>query len=463
VRRFFIVGLLAFCIIVSGVLAILVEGLNPDPDNARYILSAMAQVIGTVFVLSVAVMQMISSSKKIRVNELIKSREFWFTAVAAAAGILLPLFILYSGCFCITTIICLGIAVWVLMVIGWFIYRMLLSQGRIAELRQLRDDAKENLDRAYQTLQEQHEVQYTNLAVQEKKNIFSARLEEAKELLGKAKGIALKKGEEDITQEAAEAIHSAAISIRGIRGFDAIWKYAIESLVKLDEVSYKKALKDLNLKITSYLVSFVVRYARTGADDWELIRKHFFEYFREALLVKRIKLERAKSHTEIDYLSAMCSLLVSASAPAITAMRGTYKSDIGIWMERWEEVQAKIINEFTETIKDKKLRRHYQPERVFALLFHIITDWIYIFHIYRDEKVDIPKKFEQLIGGFAKAATGKGDIKEAICELWSKAKTDIESLKYKVKSTKWVIDNNKEKFQRDWIKYLVGIFDNASG
>ena len=49
----------------------------------------------------------------------------------------------------------------------------------------------------------------------------------------------------------------------------------------------------------------------------------------------------------------------------------------------------------------------------------------------------------------------------AIRDLWQNAKDDIKSLKYKVKSTDWVIRNFKEKFKKDWIEYLVGLFDES--
>jgi len=244
-----------------------------------------------------------------------------------------------------------------------------------------------------------------------------------------------------IILEAASAFH--AIGLEAIRSrkreYPEVWKLCIEYLIEIDKKVYGRREEKVNFQTTSYIASFPVRYTRTEPNDWELIKSHFFKYFRKALGEKRIKLKRAKSHTEIDYLSAMCSLLFSA--------RDTQK------FERWCSVQAKIIREFREAIG----YRFYPPEESFAVIFHVIADGIEIFKDKADEKY--LKSLDNMIIRFAKVAYPKLKRKEAAKKLLEDSKKNIlhPEGKYIIKTTRKIKETNpdwpKERFDKFYNRF----------
>lgn len=138
-------GWLGFGIALGGCLGILLGGFNPDPDNARYLLSAMAQVIGTVFVLTIAVMQLISVSGKISPWGLFKRVEFWIPAIVTFCTISLALIFLYAWFFCIGVLVCLALGVGDLLAIGWSIVSMGTALAKPARLKALREEALQAL------------------------------------------------------------------------------------------------------------------------------------------------------------------------------------------------------------------------------------------------------------------------------------------------------------------------------
>lgn len=223
-----------------------------------------------------------------------------------------------------------------------------------------------------------------------------------------------------IAKEAANVIHTIAISSK--KKYKQVWSTAIKFLIELDKKAYEKDLEDLNFTTTSYIASFPVRYARTGPDDWESIKNHFFEYFRKALHKGRIKLERASSHTEIDYLSAMSSLLFAVSQGGAT---DEFK---------WTEVSEKIISEFEVAMKEPRLRERYSPQAVFALIYNVLTDKLIVFGRLIDEGI------REVISGleeFVKATydVPKDKLHEKTKSLLDEYTPAIKSLKYSLKTT----------------------------
>lgn len=407
---------------------------NPEPTIATYLLSAMAQVIATVSVLSVAVMQIVSGTGRISVDDLVRQGEFKVTVGVSAEGVLFPLFVLYSNYFCMTTIIALAYGTGNLFVVGWYIWRMAVVQGRIAKLRNLKKEIKEILEGAYQIVKEERASKSTQ-EQDEKVRIRKIRIQEAIDKMREAKiqGLeSIKKSEPLVAQEAALTIHSSVLSVRGIEGFDEIWDKATRMLIELDTQAYDKKMKKLNYNTSSYIASFVVRYARINTDDWELIRRHFFGQFRKALMNKRVKLENAQSHTEIDYLSAMSSLLIAASAAKE--------------YEKWRDVQNACVYSFVDAMRNPNLRKYYPPEKVFALIFHIVTDGLFIFKKSKDQ-LSIQSRVTDM-QNLAKAAGYPTAV-----QLLEKAEPIIRELKYKVKSTDWVL-----KEQPEWINNQLSVF-----
>lgn len=118
---------------------------NPDPGNAQYLLSTIPQVIATVFVLSVTVLQVLKGSEVGRVSRLLRSKDFIINAIVTLIGISAPLIVLYFGVFCEWTAFCLAWGIGNLFVITWFIGRYTPELVKAVSLSALREEALDKL------------------------------------------------------------------------------------------------------------------------------------------------------------------------------------------------------------------------------------------------------------------------------------------------------------------------------
>lgn len=398
--------------------------LNPNPGSSRYLLSTIPQVIAAVFIITVAIMQMPGG---LTPKDFVLRPEFIVTAIVSLLTIGSTFLILYFDGFCKWTAIALSFSIWNLLVIGWFIFRIVPAQsaGKLIKPEQepiLETETIDGLrDKAIEGL---------------RLNVRSIACKIIQEITRRAKKELKRKEPDELNLgRLCEIIHTIAINTNN--RFSEVWRTAIESLIAINAIVRGKRLQDLIFSTNSFLTSFPVVHGRTGDEEWTLIRDHFFRYFHEDLFsdldapaeTKRIELERAKSHEEIDSLSAMSSLLLAASATRKKGLEEAFK--------KWCEVQDKILEEFTKAMEEPKLRERYTPPNVFVLVFHVLTDGIRLFHKAKDS--DYLDSLDEKLKEFAEVALKdfERSLKpiEALNYLLAISKGDIRSLKYSVKTT----------------------------
>jgi hypothetical protein len=129
------------------------------------------------------------------------------------------------------------------------------------------------------------------------------------------------------------------------------------------------------------------KYGKTRDDEWNFVKQFFFERFHgdlfsdsdRQLSERRIELARLNSGDvkDYDYLHAMFLMLAIA--------RGTRDDNAEVAFERTVEIQDKIIDEFTEAMKNSILSRHYPPEEIVRVILFELIEAIRLFNKAQDE------------------------------------------------------------------------------
>lgn len=253
----------AVLFIGAGILVAITDWFpNPDPENARYLLSAMAQVIGTVFVLTVAIMQAVGGSELMGIGNLVSRREFKIAAGVSFLGIMLPLICLYFKLFCTWSAICLGLAAANLLIIGWFVWRIAPEQAAAKSLVHFKKEAFEalNLDSPSDVIR-----------------ILSKIAQRAKEKLPEAA-----RDEDNICDE-CKTIKDIILYLQNRS--DEVWSAAIKLLIELDEMKREgekdhfipycstESLQEIDRTLTS------VQYPRFKPDIIAALHSIIEDYF----------------------------------------------------------------------------------------------------------------------------------------------------------------------------------------
>jgi hypothetical protein len=252
--------------------------LKPDPDfdNARYILSTIPETIGTVFVITIAIMQMLGHLK---LKEFVMRPEFILSSLVTFLSIVSALMILYLNIFKIGTAICIGWSVGNLIVIGWFILRVATAQDIAGWLGQKEipyeiEKGKSILDLRKEALDAlDHNVPST---AQETIGILTQRalklVPESNSNSGEGKAC-------DICRVLADIV-----VYDNNRSYET-WMSAIQSLIKLDRTANDKGMSKFSQtcslmslrKIYQKTLGTFSRFASSGTNH---IRKVIWDYFK---------------------------------------------------------------------------------------------------------------------------------------------------------------------------------------
>jgi len=332
---------------------------NPDPTSAQYLLSSIPQVIGAVFVLTIAVIQIVGVGGKESLWGLLKKWEVKFTFSITLIGITLPLIALYFKWFCVGTAISLGYLVGNLVVIAWLIWQLapLSAIKRLARLKKELEEAIE-LDLAFETLTILDEVTKLGLQAISERNIAVLR-----DVCVTISGVATNetfrtKGLQEIWKKLADCLitlNDRAISTEATRDYSYIIllrfrRVALASIVIKDPVTGK---------VTDY------EYHSTRA--FEKILEYLFERFEEDLRAGRIDfkelLETRPGFTQPgfsrDHFGTLLDYIIGYSKPAEEINR----------LERYRE---KIISQLKDCVLGKSAFKEYDKYLIFAIISFIL-------------------------------------------------------------------------------------------
>jgi len=324
---------------------------NPDVESSRYMLSAMAQVIGTVFVLAVAVIQIIGGRKTIKLERLISQRYFQVTAIGSFLGIALPLTSLYFNWLYVDVVIalCLGLGITNLLMIGWFIVRItyakdLVATEKITSANELQDKSLIDLKR--------RALESLSL------RISSNAMEVITELLRRAKeNLSMGREGEQIVRDACTVIRDIALD-RG-NTFPEVSEKAASSLIEINKDARKERRFGISEAVViPYLRILGERLRVQEYPGWFEIKKHILECLAEDIRGGRIDFnEPVRPSDRLTPLQSLRILLKSVKNNK----------------EQWEELKNLIIDEFVKSLKKGYLKEeHLCP--IVGLTFNIIVE-----------------------------------------------------------------------------------------
>lgn len=335
----------------------------------------MAQVIGTVFVLTVAVIQIVGSSGRIPVTKVFSEWKFWFTAGISFLGIISPMIILYFNWLCRGTPLFLGWGAGNLLIIGWFIWRTAPLQARPERLKVLKEEALGALKERLNSIVIENLKEATQIS---REAIYRSRR------YG---------GELIIAKDACGVIKD--ITTNKDNCFDEVWKIAVESLIDIDILIRGKGNYVFSETVTiPYLHDIATKSKFKEERGWLKIKEYLFRCFHEDIEKKRIDFEKGYEQNKRTALQSLRIFLSGAKDNK----------------ERWGELGEPLIKELVESLKEGHLKEeHLCP--IVGLTFNIIVEGAVrqgVFHAGsgRDERIN--NFYENLISKLSEIADAIG-------------------------------------------------------
>jgi hypothetical protein len=328
---------------------------NPNPTSAQYLLSSIPQVIGAVFVLTIAVIQIVGVGGKESLWGLLKKWEVKFTFSITLIGITLPLIALYFKWFCVGTAISLGYLVGNLLVIAWLIWQLapLSAIKRLARLKKELEEAIE-LDLASEILTILDEVTKLGLQAISERNIAVLR---------------------DVCVTISGAATNETFRNKGLL---EIWKKLADCLITLnDRARSNEATRDYNSIILSRFrrVAVMIIASKdlgTGEDvnteyispSFEITLKYLFERFEEDLGAGRIDFEEVLKTLpgfNNDHFGTLLGYISGYSKPV---------DGIG----RLQRYRGNIISQLEDCVLGKSAFKEYDKYLIFAIISFILHE-----------------------------------------------------------------------------------------
>jgi len=329
----------------------LLKNPNPDPTNARYILSTIPETIGTIFVITIAVMQILGN---LDLKKFVKRPEFLLPSLTTLICISASLIILYRNAFCKWTAICLGCSIGNLIIIGWFIVRVIRAKDSLRK-SQFEDLPPEELkERAMSSLQL---YRFSTLVKIIKE--YSRRIQK------------LFTGTQDDQSEARNMCFDIKqIALHEKNTFSEVWDVAVKNLFLIDE----KALQEntaFSVRTSFPLLHSVIRKLPIAnpfnrlwdAIDWEPVRDHYVNHLRKDLeegLITLSNIAAAGFKRHLDSLDAIIALAFDLPRK---------HSIIGV--KYLMELKERVLPVLKEAEPSK-----LNPDVAFAYAFRIIADLI---------------------------------------------------------------------------------------
>lgn len=364
------------------------EGINEQ--NARYLLSAMAQVIGTVFVLTIAVLQIVGSSSGVSASKLFSEWKFWFIALISFIGIISPMIILYVGILNVGTPIYLGWAAANLLLIAWFILRtapLLAKPGRVLALK---NEAREALEGKVPSVAAEHIVEAAKIAC------------EAIE------------GRESLTA------HDACTTIKYVatykeNKFPEIWEKAIESLLVVDKKARGREFGFTETVTIPYLHDIAAKSEYKEDRGWLKIKEYLFKCLHEDIEKERIdfgaKYEEGKR-------TALQSIRIFLSGARNNK-------------ERWVELGDKIIDVLVRALNEGYLKEDLCP--VVGLTFNILVEGALVQGVFSKDVPGTEERIEKYYENLISKLEGiSGAIEMDIIELMKDKENCVTNRRYSI-------------------------------
>jgi hypothetical protein len=361
----------AITVLIGGSIALILIRPNVNDDNARYLLSVIPQVIGTVFVLTVAIMQAFGGSEFMDIKRLTSQLEFKVTAIFSCLVMTAPLVVLYFNLFCIGSAICLSLFVSNLLVIAWFIFSVAPEQAMGKSLSKLKRETLDILSLgipsdAIPSLEKMAEIGKKQI----KKNI-------------------------QITKEACKAIRDVILPTANRTSL--IWDKAIELLIDLDKEIRNNNKIDYSEEITiPYMQYLSVCSTFNETWGWSKIKDYLFELFRNDIQNGKLDFDKPISSGKQDAFIAIKNLIYGAK-----------QKD---QMELFEELRDFLINELKDAMRKEILRLKYKIP-AFVFIFNAIVESFFVRSMRLDPKYK--QKLERELSEFAKI------VNEPITDLFS--------------------------------------------
>lgn len=308
---------------------------NPDPEGARYLLSAMSQVIGTVFVLTVAIMQAVGGSELMDIGKLVSRVEFKIAAGISFAGIFFPQVCLYFSLYCTWSAVCLGLSAANLLVIGWFVWRIAPEQAAAKSLSQFKKEALEKL-----TLGVPSEV-----------------MERIKRMAEIGKATKTITEQPQTTKDACTAIKDVTVSDKN--NYNEIWKTAVDSLIEIDKALRKRKDFERSEEAVIPMLHEIADKSRFNESrGWPEFKKYLFQCLHDDIEKQRLDFDKPYDKNRRSAWESIKTLMQNV---------GTFSS---FNATVWNELVDYIVKEFTEAIKSLKLVKEKHC-KIIGLLFTI--------------------------------------------------------------------------------------------
>lgn len=316
----------------------------PDLDgkNARYLLSAMPQVIGTVFVITIAVMQLVGIRKAREMVKLLSQGYFIVTAIVSFLGIALPLVTLYLATPPVMIAICLSFGLGNLLIIGWFIVRTVYAKALLLEKEE--EPEKKTLA---QELREKSLVDLKRRAIESLQLHISSNATEVITELRRRAIEDLSKGKEgkQIARDACVTIKDIASDRHNI--FSEVYQKAARSLIEIDEVVRRDGDFDFFEKVTLPGLREIATKSGFKEDiGWSKIREHLFSCLKEDIEEERVDFKKPYGKGWENSWGVIRNLLRSVGGPE--------KHNWKVWNDL-QELIIEIIKEAIRKHQDKYL------------------------------------------------------------------------------------------------------------
>lgn len=324
-----------------------VKSPNPNPESARYLLSTIPQVTGTTFVILIAVMQMLG---KLSLKEFIKRPEFIITGFACLGGIIVSMLTLYLDGFCKCTSICLSIGVWNLMLIAWFIIRIVPAQ----------DIAKE---KAIGGLESESTLELKKKALEAlSQNVPSFAIKVIEEFSQRAIEELNQNNDLQVAKDCCTAIRD--IGQHKPARFQEVWKAAAELLIDIDKLAHSKGKVQFSHTVTLPFLKQLSMSHYAGryipSPSLPQLKEYFWEVFKDELQNKQIDIQRKKNPNiyEIDGLDVELDFLFEMISD----------------QKHYNELQDKVLEVLKDVSGDSSLRSHYGTKTLFALVLRLLLE-----------------------------------------------------------------------------------------
>jgi hypothetical protein len=363
--------------IAAGIVIALVDKTPPKDASSQYLLSTIPQVIGTVFVLTVAIMQAVGGSEGLPLKKLFGRPEFWVGAFVSFIGIALPLIILYTEAFAEWSAFCLFLGIGNLFVIGWFIFRIAPLQATTKRLAKFKKDAQEAISQDVSSDVLEIIPEVTNIGL---------------EAIGTQKWA--------IITDACKILKEIGIPQTGTPKYVSFFKGTADGLIRIDKEARKRNIFNISeTYLIMYLIDILVGFMDNCKKDHRFdevldnVKEYLLECHRVDLQAQRFNFEKSYDPKNRNYLWALKRLL-----------------GVELGHKRWdkfEELRDSILEEFKKPLRSGKLPAEY-ASHAYALIFNIFIEELFKnprLSEGSEERNDYLEKLDKVSEDFAKAAS----------------------------------------------------------